>query len=209
MAEKGLIHILDKAGNETGNSIKVMYNPTEYTFSTTAEIKNKGSNIQFKRVNVDDFTVTLFFDTYEKKTDVRKEIDKIAKLVVPTVEKKKTRQPPLCLFCWGGFAYKGIIYKILQKFTMFLDSGIPVRANVTVTFKSVITKEEDAQFKGKDACRKLWTVKTGDRLDLIAHSTLLDVNHWRKIAEANNILDPMHFPTPDDIGRTIVIPDIY
>jgi len=212
MAEKAEIHILDSNGSSVKEKIQAMFNPTEYSFSTKAEVSGTGKNIQFKKVTVDDFKVTLFFDTYEKtgdEQDVRKQIEKIAALVVPTVEGKETKQPPLCLFCWGNFAYKGIIHQVDQKFTMFVSTGIPVRAQVSVSFKSVITSEEDAKMKGKEACRKLWIVKAGDRLDLIAHAMLRDVNQWRKIAELNDISDPMIFPTDDDIGKTIIIPDIY
>lgn len=212
MAEKAEIHILDSNGSSVKEKIQAMFNPTEYSFSTKAEVTGTGKNVQFKKVNVDDFKVTLFFDTYEKKgdeQDVRKQVEKIATLVVPTVEGKQTKQPPLCLFCWGNFVYKGIIHQVDQKFTMFVNTGIPVRAQVSVTFKAVITPEEDAKLKGKEACRKLWTVKAGDRLDLIAHKMLRDVNQWRKIAALNGIADPMAFPAADDIGKTIIIPDIY
>lgn len=202
MVSKAQIIILD-----TKEKIDVMFNPREYTVSTIAQLKNEGSSLEFEKVNVSDFSVTLLFDTYEKQTDVREKIEKITSLVMPTVAGKDTKQPPICLFSWGKFIYKGIIYKHDQKFTMFLPSGIPVRADLTITFKSVITTEEDAKFKGKDACRKLWTVKSGDRLDLIADRALKDVSLWRKIADENKIVDPLDFPKDDDIGRTLIIPD--
>jgi len=202
MVEKAKIKVLD-----TGEEISVMFNPNEYTVSTMATVSGEGSEIQFQKVNVKDFTVSLLFDTYEKQTDVRDETERISSLLVPTVEGKETKRPPICLFSWGSFAYKGIIYKIDQNFTMFLSAGIPVRAKLTVTFKSVISKEEDAKFKGKEACRKLWIVKSGDRLDLVAYKTLKDPGQWRKIAEANGITNPLSFPTGDDIGKILVIPD--
>jgi len=91
---------------------------------------------------------------------------------------------------------------------MFLSSGIPVRAKLTLTFQSVLTKQEDADFQGKEACWKIWTVKAGDRIDLIAHEALKDVTQWKKLAEINNIYDPLLFPTKADIGTTLIIPDI-
>lgn len=203
MAEKAIIKVL----NDKKDEIEVMFNPTEYTYSNVAQTTNEGSNIQFQRVDVEDFTVTLFYDTYEEKMDVREKIEKLASLVKPTVAKPSTKQPPVCIFIWGGFGYKGIIYRINQKFSMFLSSGIPVRAEVTLTFKSVITREEDAQLRGREACRKLWTVKTGDRLDLIAYNTLKDPKQWRKIAVANHIVNPLVFPGDDDIGSILIIPD--
>jgi len=202
MIEKAKIKLLD-----TGEEIPVMFNPGEYSVTATGQLSGKGTCLQFKKVDVGDFIVPLFFDTYERRTDVRKEIEKITSLVMPTVAGKKTKQPPVCLFFWGNFSYKGIIYKIDQKFTMFLETGIPVRAELSVTFKSIVTPEEDAKFSGREACRKVWTVKSGDRLDLIAYKTLKDASLWRKIAEVNNIIDPRIFPTNNDIGKQIIIPD--
>ncbi|MBU4138766.1 MAG: peptidoglycan-binding protein LysM, partial [Euryarchaeota archaeon] len=175
--------------------------------STIAETEGEGSSLSFNKVNISDFPVTLLFDTYEKQSDVREKIEKITSLVMPSVEGKETKQPHICLFSWGKFIYKGIIYKHDQKFTLFLPNGIPVRAELTITFKSVVTTEEDAKFKGKDACRKLWTVKSGDRLDLIADKALKDVSLWRKIADENHIVNPLDFPNDDDIGRILIIPD--
>lgn len=202
MVSKAQIIVLD-----TKETIDVMYNPKEYTVSTVAETQGEGSSLSFDKVNIADFTVTLLFDTYEKRSDVREKIKKITSLVMPTVEGKETKQPHICLFSWGKFTYKGIIHKHDQKFTMFLPSGIPVRAELTVTFKSVVTTEEDAKFKGAEACRKLWTVKSGDRLDLIADKALKDVSLWRKIADENHIVNPLDFPKDDDIGRILIIPD--
>jgi len=202
MGEKARIKRLD-----TGEAITVMFNPTDYSTTATGQLTGEGTSLQFERVNLDDFSITLFFDTYEEQTDVRKEIERLTTLVMPTVEGKATKQPPVCLFIWGGFSYKGIIYKITQRFTMFLSSGIPVRAEVTLIFKSIVTTEEDALLKGKESCRKLYLVKKGDRLDLIADRTLKDVYLWRKIAEANNIANPFLFPQDEDIGRQLIIPD--
>jgi hypothetical protein len=205
MAEKAIIDVLE--GPNKGTLEVIRYNPREYSVSTSSKTSDEGSGVRFTQVNKEDFSVSLFFDTYEKKSDVRKETEKIVSLIMPTVEKKDTKQPPVCRFVWGSFDYKGVIHKVDQKFTMFLQSGIPVRAELTVTFKSVVTKEEDAQLKGKDACRKLWRVKTGDRLDLIAHKALKDPAQWRRIALANDIVNPFAFPKDDDIGTLLIIPD--
>ncbi len=209
MVEKAKIKIID-----TGEEIDAMFNPTDYTISSTGTMKTKkNSKPFFDKVTVDDFTVTLLFDTYEKRgdiaagTDVRKITKKISTLVMPLIEGVTKKQPPTCLFIWGKFEYKGIIYKISQKFTMFLPSGIPVRAELTVTFQAVMTTEEYAKNMGIEACRKLWTVRSNERLDLIAHKALKDATQWRKIADENNINNPLAFPKDEDIGRLLIIPD--
>ncbi len=206
---------------EGGDPIEVKFNPSEYTVSTEAEMPTspstagegsapKGSNAgnpSFYKVSLKDFTVKLLFDTYEQKTDVRTLTNKIAKLLIPAIEGPERKILPMCKFVWGGFTYKGRIHKLDQKFTLFLPDGKPVRAELTVTFKAAVTAEEYKKNMGIDACRKIWKVKNGDRLDLIAQSTLKNVNLWRKIAEENNINNPLAFPTSNDIGRTLIIPD--
>lgn len=203
---------------------EVMFNPTDYTESIEAMMdspaggraenppKNTSNgDSSFYRVTLKDFTIKLPFDTYNTKNhtkeDVRKLTQKIADLVRPTSTGKKTKRPPVCLFSWGKFTYKGTITRVDRKFTMFLADGTPVRAELTVNFKTEESPEEKQQNRYPEACRKIWIVKGGDRLDLIAHRALKDPNLWRKIAEENDITDPLEFPTIDDIGRTLIIPD--
>ena len=211
-AAKAKITILD--GPNARDEIEVMFNPSEYSVVSTAQVDDKNKkDITFKSVIVEDFTVKLIFDTYEKHNnvesgkDVRKLTEKITRIMMPFKEGKKGKRPPVCLFSWGKFTYKGIISKIDQKFILFLPDGTPVREELTVTFKSVMTGEEYAKNMGLEACRKVWTVKSGDRLDLIADIELKDASLWRRIAEENQIDDPLKFPMDDDIGRKIIIPD--
>lgn len=206
MAVKAKIIVLDNNEKIT-DEIEVMYNPREFSVSAKGQLNGEGSNLEFKEVTVEDFTVNLFFDTYQEQSDVRLKTEKITSLILPKVEGKEVKKPPVCLFSWGGFAYKGVIYRVEQKFTMFLTTGIPVRSELSVTFKSVASKEQKAIFAGKEACRKLWTVKSGDRLDLIAFRALKDPAQWRKIAIANQISNPWSFPEGKDIGRVLIIPD--
>ena len=48
-----------------------------------------------------------------------------------------------------------------------------------------------------------WTVRSGDRFDLVAARTLGDSQSYWRIADANRALDPLELETP---GRTLVIP---
>jgi nucleoid-associated protein YgaU len=211
-AAKATITILD--GPNARDEIEVMFNPSEYSVVSIAQLDDKNKkDITFKSVNIEDFTVKLVFDTYEKHKnvesgkDVRKLTEKITRIMMPFKEGKKVKRPPVCLFSWGKFTYKGIISRIDQKFILFLPDGTPVREELSVTFKSVMTAEEYAKNMGIEACRKVWTVKSGDRLDLIADIELKDASLWRKIADENQIDDPLKFPMDDDIGRRIIIPD--
>ncbi len=194
--------------------IKVMFNPSDYTISSSGVYEGDSSKDPFfTKTKIEDFTVKLMFDTYEKHdkiesgTDVRKQTEKITKLIMPTASGATNKKPPVCVFSWGNFAYKGVISKIDQKFILFLPDGTPVREELSLTFKSVMNENDYKKCIGLEACRKTWTVKTGDRLDLIAHTELKDASLWRKIADANRIYDPLTFPGKNDIGKKIIIPD--
>lgn len=204
MAEKARIIPLDIRGIQ---DISVMFNPNEYTVSYEAKYVGEIGNRQFKIAETPEFKVSLFYDTYEKRSDVRRQTMKITSLLDPKISGKSTKRPPVCLFVWGGFIYRGVLTKIEQKFTMFLENGTPVRSILDVTFISEEDQRQIFKDMGLVACRKLWIVKSGDRLDLIANEALKDPLKWRKIAEANKIDNPLGFPNKNDIGRTLVIPD--
>ncbi|KAF0224690.1 MAG: LysM domain-containing [Rhodospirillaceae bacterium] len=193
----------------TREEIPVMYNPTELSLNRSVVVQGEGSNIQFQRTNNDDLVVNLFFDTFEKKSDVRQLTNRIAALTMPSTGTGVRKEPPVVVFTWAGPLFTGLITKLEQKFTMFLPSGIPVRAELTVTFKSVLTEQQDLAARGYFNCRQLWTVTENDRLYLIAQTTLGDASQWRLIADANKIYDPLNFPRPTDIGRTLVIIDTH
>jgi len=194
---------------QTREEIPVMYNPTELSLNKTVVLQGQGSNIQFQRVEDDDLTVSLFFDTYEQQADVRTKTNRIVALTQPTVGNADRREPPVLVFTWAGPLFVGMISKLDQKFTMFLSSGVPVRAELSVTFKSVLTPQEDQHAQGKFNCRQLWQVRENDRLYLIAQRALGDPEQWRLIAAANGIDDPLNFPTRADIGRMLVIVDTH
>lgn len=194
-----------------GKQFPVMYNPTEYSSSMTAVYGGPdefNSKNQFQQTQNDNFSITLFFDTYENQTDVRKEIKPIADLILPTVKKRKFKEPPICTFVWGKFSYRGVIINLSQKFTMFLSSGIPVRATLTLTFESRLSDKDTKALSNRSSSRKFWTVKAGDRLDLVAYRTLDNSANWKAIANFNNINDPLLFPGGSEKGRQIVIPDL-
>ncbi len=219
---KAIIVALD--GPFKNQEVEVMFNPSEYNIAISADVsepetsggKDKKSGEKdpfFDKVKLDDFTIKLVFDTYESHknvvsgTDVRKQTEKITRLIIPKTGGTAKKKPPVCLFKWKDFEYKGIITKIDQKFILFLPDGTPVRVEMTLTFKSILDQNEIEKNTGLWACRKVWKVKTGDRLDLIAGLELKDSSLWRKIADENDIAAPLKFPEDDDIGKNIILPD--
>ncbi|WP_437536854.1 hypothetical protein WME79_17190 [Sorangium sp. So ce726] len=192
----------------SNDEIEVMYNPVEYTSSSDLVISKVGTTLQFERLESPTFTVSLFFDTYELGADVRTATGRITALQAPVGPGAK-REPPTCLFLWGGFSYEGLVRRVEQRFTMFLPSGVPVRADLTVTFEQVMSAVQAVQNAGLDNCPKLHTVAQGERLDLIAYRELGDASAWLQIAELNDLDDPLNFPKQEQIGMVLAIPDLH
>ena len=114
--------------------------------------------------------------------------------------------PPVCLFIWGAYIFPCIIERVNKKFTMFLPSGIPVRATLSVTLREYV--EPDLTTKGTPLSSpdrtKRRIVKQGDSLWTIAAKEYGDPALWRAIAKENRIDDPRTL----EIGKEIKIPPL-
>jgi len=202
--------IMVQRGNNVTDRIDVLFNPSEYAIRNSNEYSwdtIPGLNqpiAYFISGAVPTLTMTLFFDTYEKGADVRAHTQKIAKLL--DVD-KDLHTPPLCKFVWGSLQFKGVIESVSQKFTMFLDSGIPVRASLDVTFKAVASVKEQMQNIPRQSAdrTKQKTVKQGDRLWRIAAEEYDDPGRWRDIARANRLDDPNRL----EPGSQLKIPRLH
>jgi nucleoid-associated protein YgaU len=187
----------------------VIFNPAEYSlekgnqFASTVLPGLSNPIFSFVNGDADTLTMELFFDTYTNKggSDVRLETNKIARLLEIDPE---LHAPPPVRFVWGPLIFRAIIERLSQRFTMFKEDGVPVRATVNVTFKEYKTIEEQVSEKpnrSSDWTKQL-VIAEGDRLDLIAAIEYRDASQWRRIADANDIDNP-RFLVP---GRKITLP---
>lgn len=201
--EKAKIIVQDYNGKQL-NEIVVHFNPEKYSVEKIANWsqKKKNKTPQFVGNEIKSFTVNLFFDTYEKGTDVRDHTKLLLELMNPTVEHKKQKVPPLCIFSWGKFNYRGVIEKVTQNFTLFLSTGIPVRAALTVTFKPPILPEERAKGNPPGDPTTTRIVKEGETLNFISSEEYGDPTLWRVIADENKISNPRFL----EAGMALVIP---
>jgi nucleoid-associated protein YgaU len=108
------------------------------------------------------------------------------------------------LFSWGGFNFRGIVEKVTQNFSLFLNSGIPVRAVLTVGFKQFNYPTEQARGNPPGDPTKIRIVKDGETLNAIAAREYGDPSLWRVIADANKdrIANPRVLPA----GTSLIIP---
>jgi hypothetical protein len=115
-------------------------------------------------------------------------------------------RPPLLLVSWGTLMFKCVVESISHRFTMFLESGIPVRATVTLALrqaKSATEQQEEIKKQSPDHA-KIHAVQRGESLQMIAAREYEDPAEWRRIADANGIDDPLQL----EPGRRLMIPPI-
>src|SRR5690348_2095368 len=127
---------------DTGDSFEVLFNPAEYRLSkdntfAQAPVPGLGSPLlQFVHGNLRTLDMELFFDTREAHrhtgTVVNPAGGDVRRLTRPVVDllaiNPETHAPPVILFVWGDLTFRGVLARANQRFTMFLESGVPVRA---------------------------------------------------------------------------------
>jgi nucleoid-associated protein YgaU len=190
-----------------GETIEVLFNPNEYSINKTnayAEEKTQGMAAPLLQFNYGDartLSMKLFFDTYDRRSDVREYTGKIMKLLEID---RDFHAPPVCFFNWGQFSFVGVLWKADQHFTLFLSDGIPVRATMDVTFKEYFEAEKQAGRLQSATYTKSYVVRSGDTLSGIADQKYNDPAHWRIIAEENHIDDPLAIQP----GQLLIIPSL-
>jgi hypothetical protein len=200
--------------------VPFLFNPREFTVEKSnqfAEIGIPGlgsSMFQFGTLNMD-----IFFDTYEQGIDVRNFTDRITGWDISgltgTFHKglmglmdidSDLHAPPVCLFVWGAYVFPCLIERASKKFTMFLPTGIPVRATLSVTLREyvdphLLTKGTPLSSPDRSKSRVL---KQGDSLWLLAAQEYGDLTQWRVIADANHLANPRIL----EPGKEIIIPPL-
>lgn len=198
---------------ETGSkTIDVLFNPSEYQLTDGASYSEKrvpgldGPIVQYISGDATELSVSLFLDTYvpggssllsavpglggNSSTDVSaitKEIAEATSIV------GSLHRPPKVTFKWGSLNFEGVITKVSHTYTMFTESGMPVRAKVNLTFRSLISPEDSKRkspFESPDRT-KYRTITEGTQLWSLAYAEYGDPEMWKLIAKENGIMNPL------------------
>lgn len=205
--EKATITVLrGKRANET---IRVLFNPKEYSFDLNNSYDEKklpglaSPVLRFVNGDLKTLSMDLFFDTWTdgSRADVSKLTNSVANIMSIDSE---IHEPSDVRFTWGKFSFKAHITAISQKFTMFNGDGTPVRATLSVTFKEYRgVAEQFTIIKPNSADKtKSRVLLEGDALWRIAEREYGDASEWRRIARANRINDPQDLRP----GTAVVVP---
>jgi Contractile injection system tube protein/LysM domain len=205
---------------DTGQQVEALFNPNEYSLSkdnnfAQIAVPGLGSPIlQFVHGNMRTLDMELFFDSLEQHKHGSRVInqpqDDVRKLTKPVVDlldiNPETHAPPVVLFNWGGLTFKGVLAKVSQRFTMFLDNGVPIRARLTVTFNEFKTASEEAKEVKRQTSdfTRVYTTGEGETLSSIAATLYRDPTKWRPIAIANQLENPRRLPA----GLRLAVPSL-
>lgn len=212
----GLVHasLIDL---RTQAAVEVLFNPEEYTVKKDnryAEAAVPGLSsplLQFVNGSLATLTMSLFFDTLEEhrhggrlvpgKSDVRAFTGQVAGFLDIDPE---THAPPPLQFVWGELVFTCVLTSVTQRFTMFLDSGIPVRAQLDVAFSEYVNELAEPRAVKRETAdyTRVHTVGEGESLSAIAHRLYADPRKWRAIAIANDLTSLRRLP----VGAVLTVP---
>lgn len=213
-------------GEVTSSSIDVLFNPSEYQLSDSASYSEKkvpgldGPIIQYISGDATELSVSLFLDTYVSNTssllpvsipglggDSSTDVSRITKEIAKATSiDGSLHRPPKVTFQWGSLNFEGVITKMSHTYTMFTESGMPVRAKVNLTFKSLISpkdKKRKSPFESPDRT-KYRTIREGMQLWNLAYAEYGDPDMWKVIARENNIMNPLDIKA----GQVVKLPAV-
>lgn len=191
-------------------SVKVMFNPTEYSITTNmsyADISVPGLRVplvQFVRGDSKTLSVELYLDSTDTGESLKTQLDELRSFV--TID-QDLHAPPVCRFKWGDVnQFDGVVTGFTEKFALFDEKGNVLRARITLSLKSYQSAE--LQYKALNLQSpdrtKTRVVEEGERLDLIAAEVYGDETLWPVLAKENGISRPRLIQA----GDVLIIPPL-
>jgi len=153
---------INKLDGESRPAITAMFNPKELSvdkgvpWNKHAASETDKPILEFTAAEPKTASFELMLDTFEAKSNVKDEVDKLYDLVLIDSTLKR---PPMVAVNWGQFGeiFKGVIDKMGVKYTLFLGDGTPVRATVTLSLKEAdkaLNKAEGKKLTDDNAKKK-------------------------------------------------------
>jgi hypothetical protein len=206
-------YVKAKRAIEGGDSLQVLFNPTEYSISkgnTWTFDPVKGSSLpkpKFGGGKPREMSVNLLLDQSlpNDGMSVKDITDKLFKMMeVPAGKGAGGAKsvPPFVTFQWGEMIpFKAACTSLTVAFQLFKPNGTPIRADVKLALTQAETATSASSSSGNRATNPttrsagglgVHVVRDGDSLHSVAHQTYGDPGRWRLIAEANGVDNPLH-----------------
>ncbi|HYR91447.1 MAG TPA: hypothetical protein VE422_45765 [Terriglobia bacterium] len=137
------------AHGQVSKWVDVQFNPTSLQLQLSNPPNNPGTErTQYVPKSSAKLTMDLQFDTTDNGVDVTETTRKLQAFILPAAANPRDRQtPPLVMFEWGKFKFKGIAENYKETIDFFSAGGIPLRAAVNLT----LSRQELVFEKGEPA----------------------------------------------------------
>jgi len=194
-----------------GPEFDVLFNPEEYTINKDNNFAVQGIPglpaplLQFVNGNLRTLEMELFFDTYDSPSAAKRDVRDLTGQVVKLMDvDPDLHAPPILELSWSSLQLQCVLARVSQKFILFADDGMPVRARLTTTFNEVIDPEQEIKRVHPQTSNfsKAHVVTQGETLSGIAGQLYNDPTQWRPIAIANGISDPRSLQP----GQLLLVP---
>lgn len=167
----------------------------------------------------DELVIEFFIMTYEgpvllangelKKEvtpipDVRKDVKVINSLLSDCAE---FHRPPICKVKWGEEVFRGMLVDLKYRYTLYHKDGTPVKAVFNAIFRETVDVDSALQNDNTPQSpdrSKYRMVYENTRLYQLAYQEYDDPSHWRVIAEANGISNPLDL----EVGTMLSLPPL-
>lgn len=202
---------------EDGETLTCLFNPKDFTVNKTNSWEAKAApgksaaKPTFGGGQPSELTLNLLFDAtlltpkMSVKDAAKKLFDAMKASKNEGGAKNKTR-PPTLTFTWGGFSFEGVAKSLNVTYQLFRPDGEPIRADVKLALMQWDVEGPAGQNPTTRSSGALGAhiVRDGDSLASIAQRVYGDPTHWRQIAEANGIDDPLKLRS----GQALSVPSL-
>ena len=203
--EKLVITACDECGNPGSAKVKVLINPQKFSHQMgisyddddhDTEIITPMGNLyyqtKFKSYNTESVGFDLVMDGTgtvkdQPKTAVSDQLDDLKKIVY--LYSGKEHEPSVVQLAWGDFTFLGRLTTMDVDYTLFESSGKPLRAHISLKFRSFMSVAEEVREKNNSSpdMTHIIEVKQGDTLPILCQQVYRQSRYYSEIARVNGL----------------------
>jgi hypothetical protein len=185
---------------KAGSPFVADINPEKYshnysvTYNTDQAFGTAGASTKLEKMAPETVSMELIFDATgvipnsKSSGDVSKDIEKFK--AASYNFNGAIHRPNYLKISWGTLVFNCHLTSLEVSYTLFKPDGTPLRAKANVSFQGFIDEKMLALAENKQSpdLTHIIIFKSGDTLPNLCYTTYGDVNYYREVAKANNII---------------------
>ncbi len=199
---------------QVGDPYEVKVNPTSYSqdyrvqYDKEGAIGGSNTTLKFSKMPPQTVKFELLFDGTGVVTGSSQGVwDEIQDFLKVVYDYNGTTHEPYYLkLHWGQAEFSARLTDLSIQYTLFSESGKPLRAKAKSTFMNFIDPKALARKQGEkspDVTHEV-VVRAGDTLPQLCHQIYGDAHYYPQVAAANGLLS-VHPPAP---GTRLLFPAV-